>query len=202
MRASGLMHRSTVAIAALAVLGGCGPSYSPNTYSSVAVQQAAKVEQGAIVGVRRVNVTASGIVGGAAGAAAGTAAGASVPGAGLHGTLTAIGGGLVGGAVGAGIERATGDTFAYEYIIRKDNNELVSVTQKDRTPLLLGQRVLVIGGAQARIVPDYTVRAEPPKEAPPPKEPVGAGNAAAADPAPGTITPPKQDEPASAPKVD
>jgi outer membrane lipoprotein SlyB len=34
------------------------------------------------------------------------------------------------------------------------------VTQKDKTPLALGQKVLVIAGNQARVVPDYTVAPE------------------------------------------
>ena len=178
-----------------AALAGCGPSYSPNTYSSAAVQQAAKVDQGVVVGARKVQVTASGVVGGTTGAAAGTALGASVPGTALHSTLTAIGGGLIGGAVGAGVERATGDTFAYEYIVRKDNNELVSVTQKDERPLALGQRVLVIAGPQARIVADYTFRADPAKDV---SGSVGA--AASAGSAPVVVSLPKADEPAPKPE--
>lgn len=167
---------------ACALLGGCGTSYSPNTYSSTSVQQAAKVDQGSVIGVRRVDVTASGVVGGAAGAAAGSAVGASLPGTTLQTTLNALGGGLIGGVVGTGIERATGDTYAYEYIVRKDNNELISVTQKDKAALELGQRVLVIAGPQARIVPDYTFRADPAKAA------TGdAATAARADSGPATI---------------
>jgi outer membrane lipoprotein SlyB len=80
-----------------------------------------------------------------------------MPGGGLRTALTALGGSVVGGLVGTGIERATGDTTAYEYIVRKASSELVSVTQKDTLPLELGQKVLVIAGGQARIVPDYTV---------------------------------------------
>jgi len=41
--------------------------------------------------------------------------------------------------------------------VRKTNGELISVTQVERKPLALGQKVLVIGGPQARIVPDYSV---------------------------------------------
>ena len=40
--------------------------------------------------------------------------------------------------------------------LRKPNGELVSVTQRDKVPLALGERVLVIAGPQARVVPDYT----------------------------------------------
>lgn len=149
----------------LAAVAGCGPNYSPDTYASAAVQQANKVEQGVIVGVRKVGVQASGTTGAVTGAAAGGVVGNAAPGGGIGGALTTIGGSLVGGLVGTGIERATGDTTAFEYVVRKANAELVSVTQKDLAPLDIGQKVLVIAGSQARIVPDYTVtpdvKAEP-----------------------------------------
>jgi outer membrane lipoprotein SlyB len=138
----------------------CAPTYSPDTYASTAVQQANKVEQGVIVGARKVAVQASGTTGAVTGAAAGGIAASQAPGSGMASALTTLGGTLVGGLVGTGIERATGDTTAVEYIVRKPNNELISVTQKDAEPMLIGQKVLVIAGSQARIVPDYTVPAD------------------------------------------
>ena len=158
-------------MALLAPLAACGPSYSPDTYASGAVQQAAKVEQGVVAGVRKVGVSADGTLGGATGAAAGGIAGAQAPGSGVRTALTALGGSVVGGLVGTGLERAAGDTTAWEYVVRKPNGELVSVTQRDAAPLALGQKVLVIAGPQARIVPDYTVADAPP--APPPAPPDG-----------------------------
>lgn len=153
-------------LAGVAALGGCAPNYSPDTYASGSVQQANKVEQGVVAGRRQVGVSADGTAGGLTGAAAGGIAGAQAPGGGMRTALTALGGSVVGGLVGSGIERATGDTTAYEYVVRKGNGELVSVTQKDTRPLELGQKVLVIAGGQARIVPDYTV---------PPQAPASAG---------------------------
>ncbi len=142
----------------LVLLAGCSPTYSPDTYAATAVQQANKVEQGTIVGVRKVAVQATGTTGAVAGAAAGGIAGSQAP---VGSALTTLGGTLVGGLVGTGIERATGDTTAFEYIVRKGNGEMVSVTQKDATALAIGQKVLVISGSQARIVGDYTVPVEP-----------------------------------------
>jgi len=147
-------------IAALAAgLAGCGPDYSPNTYASNAVQQANKVDQGVVVGVRQVDVSASGTVGTVTGAAAGGIAGSQV-GSGATSAFTALGGSLVGGLAGAAAEHATSDTKAFEYIVRKTNGELLSVTQKDDAPLAIGQKVLVIAGNQARVVADYTVPVE------------------------------------------
>jgi outer membrane lipoprotein SlyB len=181
------MRHAALVIALL--LAACGPTYSPNTYSTTAMQQAAKVEQAVVVGVRDVRVSASGTVGAATGAAAGGIVGATVPGTDLARALTGIGGGLVGGAVGAGIEHAGGDAKAFEYILRKTNGDLLSVTQRDKVPLLLGEHVLVITGPQARVVRDYTV---PPSEAAAtPREPAPA--APAPPPAPSAPEPPPPD---------
>lgn len=151
---------------ALAVIAaGCRPDYSPDTYASTAVQQAAKVDQGLVVGVRQVGVSAAGSTGTITGAAAGGIAGVQTPGA-VGSAFGALGGAVVGGLVGTGIEHATGDTTAYEYIVRKSNGELLSVTQRDAAPLWVGQAVLLISGSQARIVPDYTVPAISPPAVP------------------------------------
>lgn len=148
-------------------LSACGPNYSPNTYATTAVQQAAKVEQGVVVGVRRVAIAAQGATGAVAGAAAGGAVGSQLPaGGGVAATLGAIGGSLVGGILGSGVERATGETVAFEYIVRKAAGELVSVTQHDAVVLALGTKVLVIAGSQARIVADYTVPVDAPVAVP------------------------------------
>ena len=151
-----MTFRFPIVALVLAGMSGCGPSYSPDTYASNAAQQANKVEQGVVVGVRNVAVSAAGTVGTVTGAAAGGIAGSQVA-AGPTAAFTALGGSLVGGIAGSTVEHVTADTQAFEYIVRKPNGDLVSVTQKDKTPLALGQNVLVIAGAQARVVPDYTV---------------------------------------------
>jgi outer membrane lipoprotein SlyB len=146
------------------VLAGCGPSYSPNTYASNAAQQANKVETGVIAGVRKVRITSSGTVGGVAGAAAGGVAGSQL-GVGPTSTFSAIGGSLFGGIAGVATEHIVSDTNGFEYIVRKANGEMVSVVQKDDKPLWEGEKVLVIAGPQARIVPDYTVPFDAPDKA-------------------------------------
>jgi len=180
-----LLPRPVLAVALAASLTGCGPDYSPNTYATNAVQQANKVDQGVIVGVREVGVSASGTAGAAVGAAAGGIAGAQA-GSGATSAFGALGGALVGGIAGSAAEHVVGDTRAFEYIVRKLNGDLLSVTQKDADPLAIGQKVLLIAGNQARVVPDYTVpvreapkqAAAAPKEAPtttaPPPPPVTA----------------------------
>ena len=176
--------RRGLAFVTLAALVGCAPTYSPDTYSSAAVQQANKVERGLIVGVRKVDVSAPGTVGALAGGAAGGALGAQVPGSTLGATFGAIGGTVIGGLVGTTVEHATADTTAFEYIVRKPNGDMISVTQKDKDPLAVGQIVLVIAGNQARIVPDYTTPEPAPTLAPIVVTPLPAPVAAAPAPAP------------------
>lgn len=140
----------------LAGVSACSPNYSPDTYVSTAAQKENNVDQGVIVGVRPVGVSADATIGTVTGAAAGGLAGAQA-GIGTVSAFSALGGSVVGGIAGSTVEHMAGDARAYEYIVRKTAGSLISVTQQDKTPLALGQKVLVIAGNQARIVADYTV---------------------------------------------
>ncbi|HZF76140.1 MAG TPA: hypothetical protein VE033_09945 [Acetobacteraceae bacterium] len=165
-----------------AALGACGPSYSPDQYATRAAQQANRVEQGVVIGARPVVITAEGSTGATTGAAAGGIVGSQTPAGNMTAAIGAVGGALVGGLFGTAAERAAGDTPGTEYIVRKTNGELVSVTQRDAIPLAIGIRVLVIAGAQARIVRDYTTEpdAPPRPQAPAQAEPAATPAAAPA----------------------
>jgi outer membrane lipoprotein SlyB len=153
----------SVSVAAAAVLlAGCASDYSPNTYASNAVQLANKVESGTVVGYREVAISAKGNIGAVSGGAAGGILGAQY----ADSALVALGGSTVGAIVGNTLDHATGDTTGWEYIVRKMNGDMLSVTQREKKPLALGQRVLVIMGPQARVIADYSVIPDTP--APPP----------------------------------
>ena len=114
-------------------------------------------------------------------------------------------------------QHTTADTMVFEVIFRKANGDLVSVTQKDKAPLAIGQRVLVIAGNQAKVLPDPTVppssggamTAKPPEAGgrpdraadPKPGDPAKAATApsAAAVPASNAATPPPGANPGNAP---
>ena len=146
-----------VPAALLAALTSCSSDYSPNTYASNAVQQANKVEPGLIVGFREVQISANGTVGAVSGGAAGGILGAQAGVTPLQNALGGVTGTAVGALVGSAVEHATTDTTGWEYIVRKRNGDLLSVTQREDKPLSLGQKVLVITGTQARVIPDYSV---------------------------------------------
>lgn len=154
-----------LASACLLALSACaGNNYSPNTYSSNAVQLANRVEAGTIIGFREVKISANGSIGTVTGGAVGGVLGAEY----ANSALAAVGGTTVGGMLGNALEHAARDTTGWEYIIRKENGEMLSVTQREQSPLSLAQRVLVILGPQARVVPDYSVPQEPKVAAAPP----------------------------------
>ena len=155
------MNQRSFIVLAVFILSGCAPDYSPNTYANTAVQQASKVDRGVIIGVRTVEVSTKGTTGAVVGAAAGGIAGSQSP-TGVGSAFGALGGTLLGGLVGGAVEQTAGDVTAIEYIVRKPNGDLVSVTQQDKPSMVIGQKVLVIAGTQARIVPDYTVEPSPP----------------------------------------
>jgi len=121
-------------------LSGCGPSNAPDAYVGNAVLRAAKVERGMVVGVRRVGVSTARLI------------------------ATASGG--AGGIAGAAAEQASADTAVSEYIVRKPNGDLISVIQTDKMALVLGQRVLLVAGDRAHLMPDRT---EPPELSPTPR---------------------------------
>ena len=148
-----------LALAALTGLAGCsGTDYSPNTYASNAAQQASKVEAGIVIGFREVLISANGTVGAVTGGAAGGVLGSQVGGGNVDQALGGVIGTAVGSVIGTTIEHVTGDTKGWEYIVRKHNGDMVSVTQTEPKPLALGQKVLVISSAQqARIVADYSI---------------------------------------------
>ncbi|WP_458097233.1 hypothetical protein [Roseomonas sp. WA12] len=189
------MHPSRCLIALL-LLAGCGSDYSADTYSTRAVQQANPAQQGVIIGAREVAISSDGAQGAAVGAAAGGIVGAATPGSSMTSALAGVGGGLIGGLFGNTAERMVNDNRGTEYIVRKTNGELVSITQRDVPPLPIGQKVLVIAGAQARIVPDYTV---PVGDAAGGTPPAGGGQPSAVQ-APVRADPPAAGLPAAAPQ--
>ena len=157
----------------LLLLAGCGNDYSADTYAT---------RQGTTLAI-----SADGQTGAAVGAAAGGVVGAATPGSNLTSALAGVGGGLVGGLFGTATERALNDNRGTEYIVRQTDGKLVRVTQRDVPPLPIGQKVLVIAGAQARIVADYTVPGAGP----------GAGPATAGSP---VQAPVRADPPSAAPQ--
>ncbi|MDB5368263.1 MAG: hypothetical protein JWM77_4190 [Rhodospirillales bacterium] len=186
-------------------LAACARDFSPNTYGTNAVQQANKVNQGVVIGVRKVDIKGDAAAGAATGAAAGGIVGSQV-GKGTASALSTLAGTVSGGIIGATAEQSLENTWGYEYIVKRGNGDLLSVTQHDATPLAIGTRVLLIEGAQARIVQDYTVHIDEPKPEPKPDakpaeekpvetKPAEPPAALSSEQAPPLVSPPPADAP-------
>lgn len=188
----------------IGLLAGCAANHSPDIYASNAVQQVNKVDTGIIIGFREVMISANGTAGAVTGGAAGGVLGSQVGGSSFDQALGGVAGSALGSVLGSTIEHVTGDTHGWEYIVRKTNNDYISVTQIDAKPLPLGQKVLVIGGAQARIVADYHVdlpgeepvkAVEKEKPKPEPAVEIGPSVPLVEKPLVSELPPPAKDEP-------
>lgn len=78
---------------------------------------------------------------------------------GLRGVAARFPARLMVGGTGSQVAHTDVDGTVFEYIVRKANDDLVSVTQTDKTPLALWQKVRVIAGNRARVVPEYAALA-------------------------------------------
>ena len=134
-------------------LNACAQNVSPNTYTTSDVGVASKVKKGVILSRRAVSVDNNSGVGGLAGAAAGATAGTMVGGSAATTVLGAIGGAVVGGVGGNMIDKGINHHQAYEYIIKLDGGQMISVTQVEDTQLQVHQHILVVYGLMTRIIP-------------------------------------------------
>ncbi|MBN2689591.1 MAG: glycine zipper 2TM domain-containing protein [Gammaproteobacteria bacterium] len=138
---------------ALLSLTACAPNLSPNVYSGGDVGQAARTVPARVVSMRKVKINNQSAVGGLAGAGAGAVAGSAIGGGNRMHALGAIGGAVVGGLVGSEVDKMMHSGYGYEYVLRTNKGNLVSVTQTQDLQLRKGQRVYIIYGRRTRIVP-------------------------------------------------
>ncbi len=140
-------------LCASALLIGCADNINSDHYSTSATGKISTVAQCTVLSVRQVSVdsgdtSAGTLVGGLAGGVAGSTIG--------HGrsanALGAIGGALLGGLVGSATQKGLSSQRGFEYIVKLDNGQAISITQGANQPLMVGQRCLVLYGNPARII--------------------------------------------------
>lgn len=134
---------------------GCS-SRDGNTYSPQSLGRVGRADTGTVVNVRLVNVDGTtqtgtilgGITGSALGYEIGKGSGDAIK------ILGTAGGAMVGGLVGGGTEKMITRTTAYEYIVEMDSGHLETIVQRDDTSIAHGQRVILLKGPDAKIIPD------------------------------------------------
>lgn len=140
----------------LLVLTACADKYSPDSYSPGGMQQANKVDRAIVKSVRQVDVNDPSLgLGTLGGAAAGGLAGSQI-GAGTGNAFATLGGVLVGGAIGYVVDQDINSTTAYEYILEKQNGDLMTLAEKQDQPFNTGDHVLILYGVKARVILDNT----------------------------------------------
>lgn len=149
---------SITAIAAAVSITGCAPNISPNAYDVSNVGSVNNVVRGVIVSARPVQVNTNsnnnGVsAGGLAGALAGGAAGSAIGGGTRANLIGAVGGALLGGIAGTEIQKGLTRQTGIEYVIKTTGGNYISVVQGSQTALSVGQRVMVIYGAQSKVIP-------------------------------------------------
>ena len=141
------------AICIAALVAGCADNINSDHYSTSSVGRVSTVAQCTVLSVRQVSVdsgdtTAGTLLGGVAGGVAGSTIG--------HGrsshALGAIGGALLGGLLGSATQKGLSHQTGFEYIVKLDNGQAISITQGASQPLMVGQRCLVLYGNPARII--------------------------------------------------
>lgn len=138
----------------LLTIVGCAPNISPNTYTGAEVGHASKTVRATVISIRPVTINNESGVGGLVGTAAGATAGSAIGGDTTTNILAGIGGAIVGGAIGHGIDKNMHTSQGMEYVCRLHDSSLVTLTQPSELGLQVGQKVLIIYGKQARLVPD------------------------------------------------
>ena len=140
----------------LALLSGCAPDVSPDSYGVGSVGNVNRAVRGHVVSVRVVNINGTSGTGALAGGAAGAAAGSALGGSGSTRTniVGAIGGAVAGSVIGGAVEAGATKQTGYEYVVETQNGALLTIVQSDDTPLAEGTNVIVLYGARSRLIAD------------------------------------------------
>ncbi len=135
-------------------LGGCVPNINHPNYHAWEVGRASCVKHGVVICRRNVVVDANSQTGAFAGSLVGAVAGSNLGGCGVAGAIGTLAGAVVGGVVGNAIEQDVNRQPAFEYLIRLDNGDTISVVQGTNIRLRVNEPVFVKFGRITRVVPE------------------------------------------------
>lgn len=140
----------------ICILPACTSDINSDYYEAGQVGRVNKVIKGIVISARTIYVTDEDRgTGSLAGAVIGGVAGSMVGGDRNMNVLGAAVGGTAGAAIGSKTEKVITKQDATEYVIETDDGKIMSITQGNDQTLKIGQRILVIYGNRARVVPYY-----------------------------------------------
>lgn len=145
--------KKTVGILGLAaLLTACQADIGSNQYGTSSVGRAAAASPCSVISVRQVNVKSDNNMGAIAGALVGGVGGYGIGSGSTAHNLGAVGGALLGGYAGDKAQGALSSQAGYEYVVRLDNGQVMTLTQGTDVLLSPGQRCMILLGDPARLI--------------------------------------------------
>jgi len=146
------MKKIFTTLAAITVLSACQADINTNQYGTSSVGKAAAASPCSVISVRQVNVKSDNNAGMLLGAVAGGVGGYAIGSGKTAHNLGAIGGAALGGYAGDKAQGALSSQTGYEYVVRLDNGQVMTLTQGTDVLLSPGQRCMILLGDPARLI--------------------------------------------------
>ncbi len=134
------------------LLAACQADINSNQYTTGSVGQANAASPCTVMSVRQVSVKSDNQLGTLIGGAAGGVAGYAIGGDSTAHLLGGIGGAVLGGMAGNAAQGALSSQSGYEYVVRLDNGQIVTITQGTGTLLTTGQKCMLLLGNPSRLI--------------------------------------------------
>ena len=145
--------KKTVGVLGLAaLLAACQADIGSNQYGTSSVGRAAAASPCSVISVRQVSVKSDNNMGAIAGALVGGVGGYGIGSGSTAHNLGAVGGALLGGYAGDKAQGALSSQAGYEYVVRLDNGQVMTLTQGTDVLLSPGQRCMILLGDPARLI--------------------------------------------------
>ena len=144
--------KKIMCLATALMIGACTSNIDSNHYTTSNVGTATAARPCTVVSVRQVTVQSDNGAGGLVGAGLGGVAGYAIGGDKTAHLLGAIGGATLGGIAGNAAQDALSKQGAYEYVVRLDNGQMMTLSQGQDVLLAQGQRCLLLSGNPARLI--------------------------------------------------
>lgn len=139
----------------LAMITACQSDIGSNQYSVGSVGRATSAAQCSVLSVRPVSVNNKNGMGTVIGSVAGGVAGYSIGSGSTAHNLGAIGGAVLGGIAGNAAQGALSSQSGYEYVVKLDDGQIMTLTQGTDTLLTPGQRCMLLFGNPSRLIGAY-----------------------------------------------
>lgn len=150
-----IIYVCTCLLAVALLVSGCAaPAKTGSTYQYRDLGQAASVDKGRILSIREIEIAGSNQIGKLAGAGIGAVGGSGLGRGNRANIAGAIAGAVAGGLLGSAIEENATKAVAFEFIIEKNDGQVIAVAQTNEEALRVGDPVLIVHSDKIRIVLD------------------------------------------------